>query len=337
MTTLIRAAALTNYFEVASDLGLDTRPQLEAVGLSRSRLADPETRIPLDAVLALLEASAAASGCVTFGLRMAESRQLSHFGVISLLLSHQPTLRAALMVLMQYPHLLNESLAMHLEEAGDTVIIREELVGDTPVESRQGIELALGALFRMGSALLGPSLTPISTNFTHSAPPDTQVHRRIFRCPVHFRAEFNGIVCHVRDLDRPNPGADPAMARYAKQFVESLPGPSTRSITHEVRKAIYLLLPMGRATSQQVADGLGLNVRNLQRQLEGAGSAFSDLVSEVRRELVTRYMSNPDYSLTTISEMLGYSVPSSFTRWFSAQFGMTPQQWRARNSRSGAA
>lgn len=337
MTTLIRAAALTNYFEVARDLALNPAPLLQQVHLKRAQLADPERRVPLSAVLELLQLSAAASDCPTFGLRMAESRQLAHFGAVSLLLSHQPTLREALLALMQYRHLLNESLAMHMEEVGDTVIIREELVGDAPVQSRQGMELALGTLFRMGSALLGPSLRPISVNFTHTAPADTHVHRRVFRCPVRFGADFNGIVCHIRDLDRQNPNADPAMARYAKQFIEALPGPSGDSITHEVRKAVYLLLPMGRATIEQVADGLDLNVRTLQRQLGAAGTVFSDLVSEVRRELVVRYLDNPDYSLATISEMLGYSMASSFTRWFSAQFGMTPQQWRTEHRNSGAA
>ena len=74
MTTQIRAAALTNYFEVAAHLRLNPQPLLRKVGLSRARLADPEQRIPLDAVIELLEASAKASRCPTFGLRMAESR-----------------------------------------------------------------------------------------------------------------------------------------------------------------------------------------------------------------------------------------------------------------------
>ncbi len=332
----MRAAALINYFDVARDLGLNPQPLLQAVGLTRTQLDDPENRVPVSAVLELLENSAAASNCPTFGLRMAESRQLSHFGVVSLLLSHQPTLRDALQVLMQYRHLLNESLAMHLEEADNTVIIREELVGDAPMETRQGIELALGVLFRMGSALLGPSLKPISINFTHAAPEDAQVHQRVFRAPVRFGAEFNGIVCHVRSLTLPNPDADPAMARYAKQFVESLPGPEKESIQQEVRKTVYLLLPMGRATIEQVAAGLGMNVRALQRQLETTDSVFSELVNDVRRELVVRYLDNPAYSLATVSELLGYSVPSSFTRWFSAQFGVTPKRWRAGERENGA-
>jgi AraC-like DNA-binding protein len=333
MTTLIRAAALTNYFEVAEHLGLNPLPLLRQVHLSRELVANPEQRIPLTAVVALLEASADASGCITFGLRMAESRQLSHFGAVSLLLAQQPTLRHALEAVIQYRHLLNESLAMHLEEVGNVVVIREELVDDAPLQSRQGIELALGVLFRLGSALLGPNWRPISVNFTHAAPPDLQVHRRVFRCNPRFGGEFNGFVCRAEDLDRPNPNADSAMARYARQFVESLPGAQDRSIVYEVRKAIYLLLPMGRATIEQIAEGLGLNVRTLQRQLESAGVVFSDLVNEVRRELVVRYLDNPDYSLALIGELLGYSVPSSFTRWFSAQFGVTPQRWRAQQKR----
>jgi AraC-like DNA-binding protein len=39
-------------------------------------------------------------------------------------------------------------------------------------------------------------------------------------------------------------------------------------------------------------------------------------------------MINPRYSLQRVSELLGYSSPSSFTRWFIARFGMPPQQWR---------
>jgi AraC-like DNA-binding protein len=39
-------------------------------------------------------------------------------------------------------------------------------------------------------------------------------------------------------------------------------------------------------------------------------------------------MLNPGYSLSRIGSLLGYSVPSSFTRWFTAEFGQTPGKWR---------
>ncbi|MFC6633408.1 AraC family transcriptional regulator [Microbulbifer taiwanensis] len=331
MATLFRAAALTNYFEVAEHLGLNPQPLLSKFGFSRSQLADPEQRIPAAAAIALLEESARESNCIAFGLRMAESRQLADFGAVSLLLTHQPTLRNALQAVVQYEHLLNEGLAISIEEAGKTVIVRDEVVTDPPMASRQATELAVGALFRLCSALLGAHWQPYGVNFTHEAPEDLQVHRRVFRCKLNFSAEFNGFTCPADSLDYPNPTADPSLAQIAARYVESLPGKARHSVELDARKMIVLLLPTGRATIDQVAMTLGMNVRTLQRRLDESDSAFSDLVNSVRRELVMRHIENPGHSLGRVAELLGYSVPSSFTRWFKAQFGASPAEWRARH------
>ncbi len=326
MATLVRAAVLTNFFEVAQALGLNPQPLLWQVGLSRALLDDPEQRIPAEAAVALLEAAAQASGCLQFGLRMAESRQLSNFGMVSLLISHQRCLRDALTLIIQYRHFLNDTLAIQIEDAGPMVILRDEVVVRGPV--RQSNELAIGVLFRMCAAVLGKAWRPSSVNFTHSAPPEIGLYKRLFNCNIEFGSEFNGIVCRAADLDAPNPGADPAMARYAQRFMENLPHVNERSAVLDVRKTIYLLLPSGRASSEYVAQALGLSVRTMQRQLDEAGFSFTQVLNEARRELVLRYIDNPRYSLVQVSELLGYSTQSSFTRWFITQFGMAPQQWR---------
>lgn len=328
MTKLVRAAVLTNYLETAQHLGLNPYNLLAGVGLNKTMLQDPEQRIPVDAAVRLLEDSAAASGCQNFGLSMAESRQLSDFGAVSLLLTHQRTLREALQVVVQYRHLLNDSLAIYVEEAGRMVIIREEVVTESHLACRQSNELAIGVMFRLCAALLGAHWHPYSVNFTHQAPDNLQLHRRLFGCMLEFGSEFNGIVCPDADLDATNPHADPAMARYAQRYLDSLQSSNGESMLFEVRKAIYLLLPMGRATIEQIAQTLGMNVRTLQRRLKEGGSTFNELINDVRRDLVMRYLENPDYSLGRIADMLGYSMPSSFTRWFIAQFGMPPATWR---------
>lgn len=328
MSSLIRAATLKNYFEVAQQLGLNPQPLLRTAGLSRTMLSDPERRIPAAAAVKLLEDSARQTGCDTFGLRMAESRQLSDFGVVSLLLIHQPTLRDALMTTMKYRHLLNELLAIHVEERGRTVVIREEFVPGPGPTSRQAIELAMGALYRLCGFLLGPHWKPHSVHFTHGPPENLLVHRRVFRCATEFDREFNGIVCDAADLTYRNPSADPAMAVYVKRLVESLPTPDKNSITTDVRKDLYILMPMGQATIEQVAHGRGMNVRTLQRRLEEANETFSDILNSVRTDLAVRYMENRNYSLQVVGRLLGFSAPSSFTRWFSAEFGMAPRAWR---------
>lgn len=329
MSILVRAAALTNFFDIAQALGYNPQAALRKAGLTPAMLADPEQRIPANAAVNLLEEAAREAACPTFGLRMAESRQLSHFGAVSLLISFQATLRDALATTIKYGHLLNESLAMQMEDVGPMVIVREELLTEAP--SRQANELAIGVLYRMCSALMGSRWKPLAVNFSHAAPPDLATHRRLFQCPIDFGQEFNGIVLAAADLDRPNPSAEPAMARHAQRFIESLPGAQAPSVVADVRHAIYLMLPSGRASSAYIAQGLGLSVRTMQRQLDDAGTNFTDLLNEIRSELAQRYMDNPEYSLARVAELLGYSTPSSFTRWFSAQFGMAPMRWRARS------
>lgn len=331
MTALVRSGVLRNYFEVAKNVGLNPQPLLRSAGLSRALIEGAESQIPFEHVLLLLEASADASNCPTFGLRMAESRNLSDLGAISLLLTHQRTLRDVLETTIRYRHLLNQALALSIETTGRTVVIREELVARGA--SRQGMELAIGVLMRTCSSVLRANWRPSSVNFTHSAPEDLQVHRRVFRCRVEFNSSFNGIVCDAASLDAHNPVADPVMAKYAEQFVSGFSSGTEDSLVNEVRRAIYLLLPTGHGTIQQVAQGLGMHVRTLQLHLGVCDTKFSNLLCKIRRELVVRYIDNSHYSIRQIGELLGYAEPNSFTRWFSHEFGMSPRDWRKQNLR----
>jgi AraC-like DNA-binding protein len=135
-------------------------------------------------------------------------------------------------------------------------------------------------------------------------------------------------VCQAADLDMPNPSADPAMAVHARTLLASQASQDSPSIVQEVRRAIYLTLPTGRATCEWVAQSLGCSMRTLQRELDHEGTSFSALTAEVRRELVLRYIENPRYSLGHVAELLGYSTHSAFTRWFAQQFGASPATWR---------
>ncbi|WP_027925338.1 AraC family transcriptional regulator [Pseudomonas sp. URMO17WK12:I12] len=328
MPKLVRAAVLTKYLEVTQDLGFNPCDIMTVVGLSKAQLRVPENRIPIDSAMRLLEDSAVASGCQTLGLRMAESRQLSDFGAVSLLLSQQRTLREAFQVMEHYRHLMNDSLGIFVEEAGRMVIIRAEMVTESLLPSRQASELVIGVLFGMCSTLLGVQWRPYSVNFMHQPPENLHLHRRLFGCNLEFGSDFNGIVCSDASLDMVNANADPAMASYARHYIDSLQSDVNTSLLFEVRKAIYLLLPMGRATIEQIALSQGMNVRTFQRRLQDDGCAFNDLINEVRRDLALRYLENPNHSMSSIADMFGFSMASSFTRWFINQFGMPPAAWR---------
>lgn len=335
MKRFVRAATLANFEEVALRLGLDPRPVLREAGLDSRVLTDPEMRIPAEAVAALLEDAADRSGCDTFGLQMAEPRRLANFGAISLLIAHQPSLRDALETVIGYRHLVNEALVMDVEEAGDLAVIREEILLDPPSPAPQAYDLAVGALFAMLRDFLGPRWRAASVNLSRPAPSRLDDHRRVFGLRIHFGAEFNGLVVTAGDMVRPNPAADASLAQYARKLIDTVSPSARTSMTHEVRRAAYLMMPSGKASIAMIAQSLGLHVRVLQRRLAAEQSEFSEILTNVRRELAVRYLANPTYSVTQTSLLLGYGQPSSFTRWFIAEFGVGPTAWR--NAASSAA
>jgi len=329
METMLGSVAMSGYIEVTKRLGLNPVALAQQVGIDAAALANPDERMPAATCCRLLELTAEKASCPTLALQMAGTRQKFGSGVVSVLLAHKRTLREVLLATAEYRHLLNEALAVYVEDAGDTVTIREELVVEPGTPTTQAIELALGVLARHSGALLGQHWKPRSVHFTHQAHADLTFHRRFFGCPLEFGSDFNGFVCAAADLDYPNPAADPELVRYAESLAAPLNASGEDSIALEVRKAIYLLLPLEQATVDHVARHLHVSVRTMQRQLTFAGTRFSDQVDEVRRELAVRYMSNPRYPVGRVAVLLGYAQQGSFTNWFVSRFDMTPRDWRA--------
>ena len=324
----MRAAVLGPYSALAKELGLNPVSQLREVGLTPAMLARPDDPIRSDAVVRLLETSAQRSGCRAFGLRMAEARQMSHFGVTGLLLSHQRTPRDGLNTAIRYMHLLNESVALHLEETGRTAVIRGEILTEKPMPTTQATELLLAVYVQSFRAIAGNRWQPRTMYFRHAAPDSLDVHYRVFRCRCEFSAEFNGLSCPASDLDVVNSSVDPKFADYARQFIDALPGHSSESVVADVSRLVYLFLPTGQANIKHVALSLGMNVRTLQRELDAAGESFSALLNEVRRKLVGGYLDNPRFTVGQVAALLGYRRHGSFTRWFDEEFNSTPLDWR---------
>jgi AraC-like DNA-binding protein len=325
----IRSAALTNYAAVARSLGLDPYRELRAAGLDPRSLADPDLRIPVLRVHALLESSAHAAGVDDFGLRMAMSRRLSNLGLIALAAREEPTVRDAVRCLQRTIHLHNEALRIEIEESGEVAVLREHILARVRGPARQSVELAIGVLYRVLQEFLGESWSPTSVSFMHAAPRDVASYRKAFRCPVQFDGVVNGVVCRRRDLDRPMPGADPESLRTARQIVSAA---GEHRDTHAERTTLLVLslLPGGRCTADLVARYLDVDRRTLHRRLAAEGTSFKALVDEVRMEAAQRHLANPRQGIADLASMLGFSGGSTFSRWFVGRFAEPPRRWRRR-------
>jgi AraC-like DNA-binding protein len=329
MPGLIRSASLTNYADVARRVGLDPAKMLREFGLPPRCLTESELKIPIDSVRRLLEASAERSGIEGFGLLMAEARRLSNLGPLGLLVREQPTLRLAVEAFVRDGRQLNEALFLTIEEAGDVVVLREELIVGRSGSVRQSTELAIGVAFRMLRTFLGPSWHPRRVCFAHDAPADRSIHERVFGRNVEFGHDFNGIVCARHDLDEPNPNADPELARLARRLLDADAANQPRDLAAQVRELVVTLLANGNCTIDRAAQHLGVDRRTIHRRLEREGQSFSAIVDAVRAELATRYVSEGHRTLAEVATMLGFSAPSGFSHWYRRQFGDKPSARRA--------
>ncbi|MCW3848780.1 AraC family transcriptional regulator [Sphingomonas sp. LB-2] len=325
-----RASGLAHYVEVAESVGLEPDRMLARAGLSRAMIADPDRFIPGRSMSLLLEESARESGVEGFGLLVGEARKISGLGAFSLLFRHQRTLRDAIRVLIRYQRMLADTLVISLDEDDETALIRTDIVTDHHM-TRQTIEATVAEMRRSFATITGGNWHPDSVHFVHPAPADLTIHRRVFDCPVQFEDEFNGISCTPASLDLPIIGAEPAIARYAEDSVERLAQAVVRadSATDRARRALYLLLPSGRGTLEHVGEDLGQHPRALQRALVREGTTFGAVLNDVRRELALRHLATPALSIEAIAVLVGYATLSSFSRWFTGEFGVAANMWRA--------
>ncbi len=328
ISRLIRSATLFGYTELAQSLGLAAGPLLRQVGLTSDMLEVPDLLIPLHAACQLLEASAHKSGLEDFGLRLASRRRLAHLGAVSVVMREEPTGMAALQSLTRYLQLVNPSLFTSIEVSGDVVVVREELLPDTTVPIRQPMEMAVGVMYGILRDILGPSWRCRGVYFMHRAPGKKGIHQSFFNCPIAFNAHFNGIVCSLSDLQAALPDRDTERAAWAQHSLDRALAQTRASTADLVKQMVMALLPQGRCSAQLVAQQLGIDRRTVHRQLTPYGLSFSQLVQEVRIDLVARQLRDSDKSVAEIGYLLGFGSSSAFAHWFRKTQGCSVNQWK---------
>lgn len=328
MTQLTRSASLTGFAELARSLGLDPARLAAEAELPAQALADPDLKVPAERVGRLLELAAGRSGCLDFGLRLAESRRLSNLGPVGLIARDQPSLRKALEVMRQYQWLHNEAVSLNLDEMEDIAVVRLDLSGAGARVSRQAVELSVGVLCGNLRGLMGPRWRPEAVMLRHAAPSDLAGHRRVFGVTPEFHHDFDGLVLRRADLDAPLPAADPGMARQVQRYVDQLAQGRRRAWRETVGDLIVLLLPTGDCSADRIASRLGFDRRTLHRRLAEEGCGFRQLLADRRAELCAALIAE-GRGFSAIADLAGFASLSAFSHWFKHRFGRSPRDYRA--------
>jgi AraC-like DNA-binding protein len=288
-----------------------------------------DSRVPLEAVYAVLETAVRVTGDDTIGLRFAQHIELGDLAAIDFLMMTSPTLGDACERFIAYQRVWNEGERYELLAQDDAAHVTFTPYGPPRPAHRQIAEMAFCDLVVNGARLLGRPLGTRHIRFRHPRPANADHYQALFGIAVTFGAPVDEVVFPRAIMALPLPDANAAMcaffARHVQERLDALaPVPG---VCEQVRVIIADNLHAGDLGLDAVATRLGMSARTLQRRLRAENASLHGLIEQVRRERSVVLLGTP-MAIGEIAYLLGYSEPSAFHRAFKRWTGATPEAFR---------
>ncbi len=329
----VKAAAACGLAPFIAEHGVDADRVLGEAGLTERVFDDPDASIPLYRYVAMMEQAARHTANPMFGLSFGRQFPPAAHGPIGELALAAPSIRAGLQAFIDFFPLHQDNTRTALTGDGRTLRLEYRILEADIWSRRQDAELTIAMFAGLLAHALGPALRVEEVCFEHPAMEAARKYERAFGAPVYFSARTNAITIRDSGLDRPMPQADP---RRFMALAGTLRGRSRAAgidlktlVCGEIRR----LLPEGCPAAETVADSLGLARWTLQRRLAGHGVTFSECVDQVRARLAALYLEEPHLSIGGISDLLGYSEISAFSRACRRWYGTAPAALRKQHLR----
>ncbi len=330
-TYFIRAESLSGFSDLVSQYGVDPQSLYQTANLSPQSLKNFDNVLPYSAVLNLLELASKVCGREDFGLQLTKFQKTLPLGVLGLLIQQCPDIKTALHTVIKYYRFHSRGNAWELQkDKKSAYLVRHDLLaGSTP--SLQYISLSIAHALRGMKAICDTrDWKPTYISFTHSAPSTPNLYEDFFKLPVRFNQDIACLAFPVEDLERKIPHSNTDLQKILQEkVIEVEKGDDTKnSFISTVEILIRQNLHTDECTLANIAKLLTIHPKKLQRELKQHRITFRELKAEIKLDAAEHFIRESDLSLTTISEMLGFSEVSALSRAFKSRHKTSPHDWR---------
>ena len=327
----IRAAVFDGINELLTQRGHDPSDVFAPLGLSKNIAAQADKRVPYLKFLKSLHLSAEVARCESFGLLLSSYQELSVLGELAKVMQHAATVGDGLRGLIKYLTTHTNALEPSLEIADGTVrcsvTILELNAPGLPVQ----VDLIASTVVLTLRRIIGPKWSPDIVQLSRRRPNDLTPYSERFRCQLHFDQEFNAIEFPTSDLSRPIQSANARLYSQLRASLEKQLAKIPDSFSRKVRIALLLRMDDESTGIDDIAKSLGMSRRSLQRRLHQEGGTFSEIRQQHRNHLASHFLQFTDLDVTAISEALGYSQVSAFSRAFQDTYNVSPREYRRKS------
>jgi len=329
---MVRASGLRGYEALMRELGADPVAMLRRYRISPKRLQDDEALLPLRSVVHLFEASASATQCPDFGLRLAEAQDISVLGPIAIAMQNAPTVASALETASRYLFVHSPGMSLTLHDQSQlvpkAVELRFELQVPGEASLRQTIDVCLADVHRMVELLAGDRSGLLAVALPHTPLASLSVYRRFFGAPVHVEQPHGGLHIARATFEKSLQGVNHALRKIAVDYLAMNFGNPAETVAVRVRHALQRTLGTAQSDKSSVAALLGMHPRTLQRHLAAENTGFELLREALQKELAQRYLCETRIPLGQLAGLLGYAEQSVFSRACRRWFAMPPSALR---------
>lgn len=322
--------------KVVDDLrkhGVNVDNLIKEVGLRRTDVADPDTRIPYVAVLGLIERAASTLGDASYGLRLGAAHEARDSGLLGFVVLNSPTLLDAIANFQRYFYVVGEGEDIEVERMGSHVTLRFRETDRALRGLRHNSDYIAAVVVRACRDMTRKRISPVRAEFIHGKPHAEVAYADYLGCPVKFHAEWDALIYDADTMRLPVIGADNKLLKVLERACRNIlgPTPKKKDILHDVRELVIDGLAKGTVHFDDIARELNMSSKTLERRLSDRDTTFTELTDEIRNGLAKRYLTDTDLRLEQIAYLTGYSEPAALVRAFRRWTGTTPMKFRVNN------
>jgi AraC-like DNA-binding protein len=332
----VSAGLAAGLVECAERRGADRVRVLKRAELSEDALADPDARIAFQAYVALTVAAEAESGDPALSLHYGAEVDLAEVSIVGLIMNASPTFADAFAQMQRFGQLTAEVQGVsdgpryQIAQRGDQIWLV-----DTRSDTNAFPQLTESGFARLATGprrfLSEPHV--LEAHFSYPEPSYGEEYRRVFQCPVRFRATWNALRLHP-DLGSWRVALQPkyvfgVLVDKAEDLLKSLEASETTR--GRVERLLLPILHTGDVGALTIARSLGISRQTLFRQLTAEETSFKQVLDDLRHRLALHYLSASRASVNETAYLVGFSDPAAFSRAFKRWTGLSPRTARARS------
>lgn len=328
MGDMLSSAPLDGAKDLITTLGGDPAKIAARAHVPLAALSDPGTLVLSYAMTDFFEYAAMECKCRTFGLLMAQRSSLAVVGPVWSLLNTARTIGQMVEDLVTHFAIYSEASVIGVEPADDGLLMSFEGRAGHCESEVQAMEYSLAVTCNELRRHCPPDWAPATVQFRHAAPADLNLHHRVFGPNLMFEQDRNTIFVDagtLRQKRQPTVSEDRANAEMA---LRKLGAEQRVSIAARVESVIRTQGSLNDCSLQRVSTLLAISERTLQRRLAMESTSFKEILEAVRADLALKYVTQSNLPLAQISELLGYSELSVFSRAFKRWHGQTGEASR---------